>query len=90
MEKEFKIMKTFLATDVVVAYPNHNIPFHIYNDASDYQMVAIIIQQKWPVAYWLCKLTETQQNYHTMKKELLSIVMVHEELSAKEHGAKLF
>ncbi len=70
MDQAFKIIKTILAMDVLMAYPNHTLPFHIYTDTSNYQMGAIIIQQKQPVVYWSRKLTQTQQNYHTMKKEL--------------------
>ncbi len=32
----FKIMKTMLAPDVLIAYSNHNIPLHIHTDASVY------------------------------------------------------
>ncbi len=59
-------------------------------DASNYQAGAIIIQQKHPVAYWYCKLTETQQNYHTIEKELLSIDMVLEDFCSMLLGTELF
>ncbi len=78
IDNSFTIMKIILAVDVLIVYPNNNIPFIIYTDASDYQMCAIIIQQKQYVTYRSCKL-ETQQDYHTMEKELLSIVMVLKE-----------
>ncbi len=41
----FKITKTILAVNVLMACPNHNIPFHIYTNDLDFQMGAIIIQQ---------------------------------------------
>ncbi len=53
-------------------------------------MGAVIIQQKFPAAYWLRKLTKTQQNHHTMEKELLFIVMFLEEFRYMLLGAELF
>ncbi len=79
MDNAFKTMKTILAEDIFIAYLNHDIPFHVCSDASHYQMGNVIVQQKQPVVYLSHKLTETQQNYHTMWKELLSIVMILEE-----------
>lgn len=44
-------MKTISTVDVLIVHSNHNIPFHIYNDASEYQMQAVITQQKYTVAH---------------------------------------
>ena len=35
MEKAFKQMKVMLSTQVMTSYPDHNLPFQIYTDASD-------------------------------------------------------
>ncbi len=90
MDKVFKFMKTILCVDVLMAYPSSNIPFHIYTDASNYPMGAIIIQQRRPVVYCSHELTETKQNYHTTEKELLPIIMVLEECCSMLLGAVLF
>ncbi len=43
MDLAFKQMKSFMAQDCLLAYPNHNKPFHIYTDPSSYQMQAYIV-----------------------------------------------
>ncbi len=43
MDNAFKIIKTILAVDIIMAYPNRNISFYIYFDASNYQMGIAII-----------------------------------------------
>jgi len=73
-EKAFESIKRTIARETLLNFPDFNKEFHIYTDASDYQLGAVIMQDDKPLAFYSRKLNKAQKNYTTGEQELLSIV----------------
>ncbi len=50
MQQAFNKMRLLMAADAFAAYPDNNKWFNVYNDASDFQLGACLIQEGRPVA----------------------------------------
>ena len=87
--KAFNQMKAIIQRDTMLMYPDHNKPFHIETDASDFQLGAVIKQDNRPVAFYTRKLNSAQRNYTTIEKELLSVVETLKEFRSMLLGAEL-
>ena len=78
-KKAFKEMKAVMASDVLCAFPNHNLPCNSHTDASDYQVGVVIVQNGKVVTCWSKKLNAAQKNYSVMEKEMLAVVLCLKE-----------
>jgi hypothetical protein len=61
---------------VLLCYPDFNKPFHLYTDASDHRLGAVIMQDKKPIAFYSRKLNTAQKRYTTTERELLSAIEI--------------
>ena len=88
-QKAFDAVKTTIAKDVVLAYPDYNEVFEVYTDACDTQLGSVITQSNRPLAFFSRKLSETQRKYNVTEKELLAIVETLKEFKGMLWGQKL-
>lgn len=76
--KCFELCKSLLCNDPILQYPDFEKPFNLTTDASNYALGAILSQgaigSDRPVCYASRTLSETEQRYSTIEKELLAIV----------------
>ena len=82
MQKAFDQIKALMAAGVLC-------PLHIFNDASDYQLGACIMQEDKPVAYYSKKHNSAQMNYTTIDEELLCVVASLRKFHSMLLGAEL-
>ena len=88
-QKAFNTIKTTIAKDVVLAYPDYNKVFEVYTDASSTQLGSVITQSNRPLAFFSRKLSETQQKYSVTEIELLAIVETLKEFKGMLWGQQL-
>jgi hypothetical protein len=66
----FDSIKTIIAKEVVLAYPDFTKPFDTYTDASTKQLGVVITHDSRPIAFFSGKLSDMQSKYTTTKLEL--------------------
>ena len=71
-------LKGLLLKDPIVAYPDFNLPFKLYTEASNVGQRAVLAQNQGGKERIICcasrTLNKAEQNYNITKKECLAIV----------------
>ena len=85
----FDNVKSTIAKEVVLAYPDFLKPFDFYTDASTKQLGVVITQDNRPIAFFSRKLSGAQSKYTVTKLELLAIVETLKEFKGMLWGQRL-
>eukprot|EP00957_Ditylum_brightwellii_P005528 423548-Ditylum_brightwellii.AAC.1 len=73
-QEAFEAVKSAIAKNTLLVYPDFSENFESHTDASKHQLGAVICQKGHPIAFFSKKLNKAQMNYTTTEKELLAIV----------------
>ena len=85
-QNAFEAIKQVIMTLPVLAYFDKTKKHTIQCDASKKGLGAVLLQESKPVMYVSRVLTETEQRYSNIERELLAIVFTHERLNHYTFG----
>jgi hypothetical protein len=67
-------IKKVIGTEVLLCFPDFNKAFHLYTDASDHQLGAVIMQDKNSIAFFMKAKYIPKAVYNHRERELLSAI----------------
>ncbi|KAL5488848.1 hypothetical protein EMCRGX_G017861 [Ephydatia muelleri] len=85
-EAAFENVKKLLSTAPVLAFYDVKQPVTVSCDASQTGLGAVLLQQERPVAYISRALSDTEQRYAQIEKELLAVVFAFEKFNQYVYG----
>ncbi len=89
-KQAFQALKDALVSPPVLAIPDFAKPFHVYQDASDYALGGVLVQEGRPVAFTSRVLNSAERNYSTPERECLAIVHVYKEWRCYLEGVQSY
>ena len=88
-QQAFEEAKQMVLRETILNYPDFTKTFHIYTDASAYQLGSVVMQQNKPLAFYTRKMNNAQKKYTVGEQELLSIVETLREFQNILIGQKI-
>lgn len=73
-QKSFEYIKTFVAGDTLLRFPNFDKQFTLSTDASSVAIGAYLEQEHGPIAFASRSLNQTERNYSTTDREFLALI----------------
>ena len=67
-ELAFRRIKILLARKILLHYPDFAKPFHLFTDASDYQLGSVLVQDDFSIAFYSRKLNSTKKLHDDGKR----------------------
>jgi len=83
------VVKTTIAKEVVLAYPDFTKSFDIYTDASTKQLGSVITQDNRPIVFFSWKFSDAQSKYTVTELELLAILETLKEFNGMLWGQRI-
>ena len=74
MNTSFNCIKRIISQNVLLAYPNFDLPFQNHTEAFDFQLGLLTVQNGKPLAFYSRKLNISQKGHAVGERELLAIV----------------
>jgi RNase H-like domain found in reverse transcriptase len=88
-KEAYKEVKWVISKETLLSFPDFNKPFHVYTNASNYQLGNVIMQDDKPLAFYSHRLNPAQKRYTTGEQELLSIVETLKEFCTLLYGQRV-
>ena len=70
----FKQAKEMIMTEAKLVFPDFSRPFHLYNDVSNIQLGATLVQDRKPLGFYTRKLNKAQRSYTVGEKVKASML----------------
>ena len=91
-QQAFKTLKQRLVSAPVLAYPDFNLPFHLYVDASQdgigLTFGQIVDNKEVAIAYAGCNLNKAERNYSASEREALAVIDCVQKFQPYLHSKK--
>ena len=85
----FDNIKGLVSNTPILSFYDPNKYLTLENDASNYGIGSVLLQEGKPIAYASCRLTDTERRYAQIEKEMLAIVYGLQKFHHYTYGRSL-